>query len=600
MKKSFLYSVAVGFISLALAGTVYAQVSPNGPVLDQVSAPSFSRVKGKSTPLVFPKSAPNYENELYTALKFHNFIKQLNDQKVKTDQYRTAVYEDELNKRRLKDLNSCNVSLLAENFSNPDQVWERLKAKAKDMYTAYSQSSVSGIYDLSNEEAALLAASDSNAAIQSTASAMGNTSQQTNVSDSVVAQNVVTWDIGRQVLTDFYKDQDNAAWNAKRKSNKKSLPVWKDQEYLYNELYWKPKYKAIQEYCQFPVKEPSISDAKKYDYYFYNDVKAAHNKVVAAAAAKGCVLPPNLAAAPKRIDEAVGRPLPPVAEDIMILTNENNVFTSIYPGMPDPWKTYQQKGFHPFNESGEMSTYFSVSGGKITPKQVTNNVSANRLSQLFTIESDIAGSTLVRNEYKTAGETLKQTVEAFASENNVKMPKNLNYLKKTDLDKAITALRKAKAENLTKAQTLMGETYVASPTAQQLTENSDLAIINALQIDTDAKVTINSMNAAKIQDALKEADAVIALMEKVSELSVLPSADATQVTAANQELQRKMDAMENSAAKAIVQDEKQKTMAESAVNLKMEELEKKMIPLDKGCLNGGIKGSFKFSSIKVE
>ena len=94
-----------------------------------------------------------------------------------------------------------------------------------------------------------------------------------------------------------------------------------------------------------------------------------------------------------------------------------------------------------------------------------------------------------------------------------------------------------------------------NPTAEQLERDEDLALLRALEYDEDAETMITSINAPKIEEAVKEAKAQTKLMEQVNK---------------------------------------------NANNLKLKELKGRAQKLDKQCLNGGITGTFNFKNVTME
>lgn len=546
MLKSCLSKVAVCALCASVVWPAAAQINPNSPVLDEAVTQAFERVNPPDPVIVTVPVAVDYMTDLQAALQFHNFMKQIDDQKAKADEYKNALLERNLNQRRLEDLDACNVKLLGSYFSNPEQVWSKMKQQAKQMYQDYTLSSLADVNEISTEEAIALAA-DELAAGELSATAL-----ETDVSDADMAENVVNWDIGRSILLDLYTNQD--AWGVRlSKSAPSSLPLWEDQAYVYDEEVWEPKYDAINAYYGVKSGSPKVSDAVKHDYYFHDDVVSAHNQYLAEMTAKtGKPVPP---APLGSVPDAPPKPLPPVDEIVMLLSN-NDVFTSVYPSYPEPWQKFIDSGFTMYNKSGEMASKFKVSNGTITPKKVSDGVSANRISVMFVEESDLENSEIIVDEYKKARDTLKSTVESFALANGVELPNDLNYFDKDDLEKVRDILAQGKADHLAKAKELMGsKAEIQNPTAEQLENDEDLALLKALEYDEDAEAMITSINAPKIEEAVKEAKAQTKLMEQVNK---------------------------------------------NANNLKLKEMKQRAQTLDKQCLNGGITGKFDFNHVTME
>ena len=204
MVRGFLSKVAVCALCSSIVWPAVAQINPNSPVLEEVVSQSFERVNPPDPVIVPAPTVIDYSSDLQAALQFHNFMKQIDDQMAKADEYKNALLERNLNQRRLEDLDACNVKLLSNYFSNPDQVWSKMKQEAKQMYQDYTLSSLADVNEISTEEALALAADELEQG------ELSSTALETDVSDEDVAANVVNWDIGRSILIDLYKNQD--AW----------------------------------------------------------------------------------------------------------------------------------------------------------------------------------------------------------------------------------------------------------------------------------------------------------------------------------------------------------------------------------------------------
>ena len=321
---------------------------------------TYAQVVPKTVSQAVAINGKTYRTDLQNAIVFHNLMNSVQQQINQLESHRLIVLDKEISTARVKDFDECNERWFSDYFKNPKVVWNNLKAKTDKLIDDYNQNMAydteekasSDVADLlSGLEEAGVDVTEKGVArqreqIKSTISAYDRKDVQSDVKEvsdvDEAMEDAPEIDISFAVLNSFYPDQDNKdKWGAVRKSAQThSLPLWEDQKYLYNEKIWKPKYRAIVDTCEkqkavtggmivLPTKEPTIEDEVKYDYYFYDQVQAAHNAFIKMVQAQGCVLPPELVKAP----ESAPRPLPPAEEEIIIISDSDMVElgTQLYP-----------------------------------------------------------------------------------------------------------------------------------------------------------------------------------------------------------------------------------------------------------------------------
>ena len=415
MMKLLLSSVALGMLGLCMSTAAFANADQEFyRELEELSTPkkvTYGQKAADVKEVVIQKKDSTYKTTLQKALMFHNLLNSVKVQQMRLEAFRLAVLEKEITKARLDDFNTCNVGLLRPYFAKPDAVWDKLTTKTNEMVENYNLNTVVKAETLTQCDAEILAsASDAAAQLQQNQGKLKTTKNakahmdklsseyEIDVTKSVKGDVAVgqesaaetaaaekSWednadlvisdmapeiDISFAILNQFYPHQDD--WGERVTSKTGSLPLWSDQKYLYNRYVWEPKYSAIRSYCKrikrpLVMGEPSVSDEVKYDYYFYDDVKEAHQKFVAAAHAQECFLTAEM----KEPPEAAPRPLPPVYEEIMVIRDGSGNLEKIYPQNPkNPSSARADTGgaggsficIRPSGTEPKLKVYYSVKG----------------------------------------------------------------------------------------------------------------------------------------------------------------------------------------------------------------------------------------------
>ena len=607
MVKLLLSSVCLGLIGLTAVTPVYAQISEADlefeEALKALTTPAkveYVKRAEKPEEIVIPVQDNRYKTELMNAVMFHNLMNSIKAQYSQLDGFRMAVLDKEVSNERVKDFDSCNVTMLTPYFANPKQVWDKLKAATDEHVENYNLETVASAEELMEDDAALLAsASDAQKELQEkqgnlkltknaqsqmahmideykidVTKAEGVEVQVKNESAAETAAAEADWetnenvnvgelapevDITFAVLNQFYARQDE--WGKRKSETTSSLPLWEDQKYLYNRDIWKPKYRQIQQHCaaqEHPLvqKEAKVSDKIKYDYYFYDDVKSAHNAFVKAAQAQECVLTAQMKEPPK----VAPRPLPPVYEEIVVIKDESDNLQEIYPQNPmNPsasqleafkkgtswgimkndeyegmalvasqqaifekgtlWEKYKADEYKGMASAGEFKQYFAVSGNTLRARSKVDEINGNRLSRYLEYKEDAANALETYDGYLDAAQELALSLEEAAELNKIDLPKNLNYLDKKDLDKVYKLFKAEKEKALSAVEKDLGPKVanVSSMTAEELQKDAVLAYYKALITDKDAEVKLTEEKALTIDEAIEESRANQKLIDLMNE-----------------------------------------------------------------------------------
>ena len=80
---------------------------------------------------VFNPPSNSYRKDLLTAMDYHNMANAVQAM-IDSNDYRDTLVDLALVERRMSDLEKCNVNLLSKNFSDPQNVWNKMKATPED------------------------------------------------------------------------------------------------------------------------------------------------------------------------------------------------------------------------------------------------------------------------------------------------------------------------------------------------------------------------------------------------------------------------------------------------------------------------------------
>ena len=558
---------------------------------------------------VFNPPSTSYRKDLLTAMDYHNMANAVQAM-IDSNDYRDTLVDLALVERRMSDLEKCNVNLLSKNFSDPQNVWNKMKSEADRMSQEYALSDAVEMKELSEQDLldmATLTGVDSEQ--QTDRQETTNETTDSNAGNT----NLIDWDIGYSILKDLYANQDN--WGSRLSSTSPSFSLWDDQKYLYDTQVWNPKYTAINAYFGVdPNGRPQGVNEKKYDYYFYKDVRQAHQNYLASLAAQtGKPIPVGqLGEAP----QVAPRPLAPRQEIVLIQVNDNNAFDGVYPGYPQPWQTFIDSGFTTYNPNGEMAQVFKVNLSKrtISPKSLEDGSVPNRISRYLTTKYELNKKQEELEEQNNRVAELKEKIEAFATDNEIQLPQDMNYADPEDLVQIKTLLLQERDKKIAKAKPLMKEGSEPidlvtrdNETKQEVTaaENRRKQLEALVQYD-DVEDRERIKEQIMAQDEA-ERQAAIARGEDVSDWEAAVVVDyGTLVEALEYDVDAEVavsfsnvdtikEAIKEARANAKITElsnkEKQKAREKELADLTK--------PIDSMCSNGGIQGTFDINAIQI-
>ena len=556
MKKRFLYSLFCGAFLGAFAFSAVAQLNPTDERFEQVFQPSFSRLtpqgpavaggggSSSTTTSSSPSSSsskrlqdPQYRSSkgyinissfvkdanhrslsegssLQRAQLFHSSLYDINNLKRQLAYLKTNLINYKLRERRLADFEKCMLKRIPEQFSkqfiNPEAVWAAIRKEALKNYDGViSQPAVSE--RLSEIQKKFYAGEDSDAIANADISPEDEADLAGTSDDSIDAMksSLSNWYIGRGILMELYANQDK--YEDRKGADRPSFEAWKDQKYLYDKKIWEPKYNAIKAACKVTT-EPVISDDKKYDYYFYEDVAAAH-KAYLATLPKECLL--ALPEKVKKAPEVMYRPLPPADEIVALLLDSRGNLREIYPAVPEPWLAFAESNCTLFNPNGEMAERFTCNAGTgeiflrddaETGKPKSDLISANVLSRLFTLYSEQNDAYSLLAEYIDLVEVLTDTLNTYAETYGIKLkdPQKMNFYSVQGLDEIFKIFTEAQDKELKKVAKDLGDKVKnKEPTIAQLKADPEFAMYYALSYDTKGDMDVTATSAPYVRVFVK-------------------------------------------------------------------------------------------------
>jgi hypothetical protein len=459
---------------------------------------------------------------LKEAMKLHNLMVELRDVELLENQVTQAVQKRQFHENKLNAMEKCSVNKLSTTFKNPEEVWNKMTeeyAKREKDLTIYINAS---------QTATEQEIKDFNAYME-----------RGEMTEDVVSELLSEWQIGNEILTDVYANQDS--WGERKSKDSPSFPLWEDQKYIFDKE-WDKKYEAINLYFGVPPQgRPAIGD-EKYDYARAEQLEKAHATYLAILMAKDPVKAAALPASMRKAPVAP-RPLPPKMEHLVYLET-NNPKKAIYPAIPKPWQEYEKENFLDVNPKGEMAEDFT-SGFNLT-EEAKKAPQKNRLLHRSGLLNDVDGAkqyeALVLKKVKGKIAYILTQISEYISIDNV------DLLNSDSRQKVLSQLQEKYKELVLKAEEEVGnapvEDDVLLPKAD-LERIEDLAVLKeinpeafaelnnempnsllerdkmllkALKTDMEGRVFLNEVNAGDVDKMLKENVSMKAFIRENSRL----------------------------------------------------------------------------------
>ncbi len=374
--KKLAWGVALGVLGLALTAQAARKMS-------------FGTVEPVNTQSVF--ELPQLSREaLETAMDVHNMMVEVRRLKTDRTEVESATRIQNLHERQMAAMDKCSARKLADQFKNPEEVWQKMKDAYRDRereLTVY----VNAAENMTPEEL----------------EAYNEARANGEMNEEMLAEMMAQWRLGQEILTDVYANQDK--WGERKDKQAPSFPLWRDQQYQFNQD-WDAYYTKLNAYLGAPANgRPEIDEVIRSDYARRADVMQAHQaylkRVSQQNPARARQLPDALKEPP-----AAPHPLPPKKE-LLAYFRDDTVGGRVYPALPEPWQRYADDGYKDVNPDGEMAADFDADH-HLTEKALAED-QTNRLVVAAGIQQSLDGATRMK---KMVDEGVSETIDGIRAE----------------------------------------------------------------------------------------------------------------------------------------------------------------------------------------
>ena len=416
------------------------------------------------------------------ATEAHAVLTQLQSLKAEHEKLvkREKAYIDA--QERFKELNDCNVKRLSSDFKNPKEVWKK----------------ITDAYDAQEKDLAIYI----NSAEPANDTGILKADGQTTYTDREIAELLVHWSLGNEILTDVYANQDK--WGERKSPMAPSFPLWNDQKYFFDKD-WNAYYTKLNTFFGVPPQGRPMIDDRKYDYNRSDETMAAHQEYIQMLTAKNpkkaLLLPDELKAGPA----LAPRPLPP-SEEITMYIGDIEKTHQIFPTWPEPWRKQIENNFADYNTKGELARDFVPRTFRL--KNETGGVDGternNRLNVYQLEKKNVDAAKQMFETAKVLVKSKQQTVQQSLEHTNIDIA-DIDISNPKEYAKLERLINQRKNDYIQQVESRLDSDPWNDSLRQQ---------INALKKDTAGKVAVSKYNAVGIEQSLLEVAAVEALQQK--------------------------------------------------------------------------------------
>lgn len=374
--KKLVWGVALGVLGMALTAQAARKMS-------------FGTVEPVNTQRIF--EIPQLSREaLEAAMDVHNMMVEIRQLKTDRAEVESATRIQNLHARQMAAMDKCSTRKLAEQFKNPEEVWQKMKDAYQDRereLTVY----VNAAENMTPEEL----------------DAYNEARVNGEMTEEMLAEMMAQWQLGQEILTDVYANQDK--WGERKDKKAPSFPLWRDQQYQFNQD-WDAYYTKLNAYLGAPANgRPDIDEAVRSDYARRDDVMQAHQaylkRVSQQNPARARQLPDGLKEPP-----AAPHPLPPKKE-MLAYFRDDTVGGRVYPALPEPWQRYADGGYKDINPDGEMAADFDANH-HLTEQALAED-QTNRLVVAAGIQQSLDGANRMK---KVVDEGVAEAIDGIRDE----------------------------------------------------------------------------------------------------------------------------------------------------------------------------------------
>ncbi len=419
---------------------------------------------------------------LTQALDAHTLLNQVNQLKQTQEDFLSSHEDHEQAKKSFEELTKCNENLLADQFKNPEAAWKKITdtydAREKELAIYINSAEPTSIYGVQKEDGSFF-------------------------SDQEVAEMMIHWSLGNEILTDVYANQDK--YGERKNPKAPSFPLWNDQKYFFDKD-WDDYYTKLNLFFGVPPKGRPIIDDRKYDYNQAEETLKAHNvylKMLTAKSPERALLMPE---ALKKGPQMAPRPLPPMEESVLFLGHVEQTH-QVFPAWPEPWQKQIANNFEDVNLKGEMAKAFIPRTFQLKAdfEQEWADRQNNRLNVYQLEKKKVDDLKKVAEAHAISVKSAQMTVQNGLDRLNINLSADTDLTQKQNYE-TMTQSIKDKRDR------------IISDIEKRLTDapaHYDVAtVIKALKKDTTGMATISMANAIRIDQMLLEKKAEQALLKE--------------------------------------------------------------------------------------
>ncbi len=419
----------------------------------------FVQVEVKPAAILEVYQPENYLPELAELISIHTA-----QEKITTLRKAYSRAESTLNQKKLADarynaMETCNINLLAQFYENPQEAWKNITQE----------------YD--NQE------------LEMTLSLLNATPKKLHTGEEIRSEQMAHWYLGREVLTSLYATPEKYG----TLKNGKSFPLWKDQEYVYNE----EVNSFIQKFNSLIGRTGKIPGVTSQNSYQENE-KAFNTYLKGLPQKDLSKIPESFKTFPKPPNA-----LPP-ANELILMMDDPTQSKSVFPKWPDPWKKFVETNFQSYNPNGEMAEFFQSKS--LVPKDEYRHKPTDEKNNRLNVYQGLKKTKQTADtNYQLALEFQQETIDNISND-----LKELQITEKFDI-------QDVKSIDLVQAQLIEKKKKYISSIREKITKNQENA----------PKVTLT-----KDSDFLKDF-ALLPYSEQVAQITNLERGSAEYVKANN-------------------------------------------------------------------
>lgn len=495
IKKYFLFAVAGIAFSAILSNIANAQ---------------FVQVPVAEAPVKKIESQENYLPELAELIGIQAIQQKISILKELYNKTTSEKKQKELAESRYNAMEKCNIEHLADIYEDPATAWKNITTE----------------YD--NQE------------MEMTLSILDAMPKKLHSGEEIRTEQLAHWQLGREVLTSLYASPEKYG----KLKDGKTFPLWKDQQYLYNQ----EVNSFIQKFNSYLGRSGKINGVSSQNSYLENET-AFQQYLTSLNSKELAQLPNEFKSLPKS-----PKALPP-ANEILLMMDDPSQSKSVFPAWPEPWKNFVNSNFENYNPNGEMAKIFQSKSLVVKDeykhmnikeknnrlnvyqglKKSKNTMQQNYQSALdFQKESaqsivddlkllgitneidaeDITSIDPIQNQLIEKKQTYINNIRSKITQNQKKNP-SIDVKNENDFLREFALLPYSQQVETLETLERGSDNYVKATNIINATQTKEhLDYINALEKDLEGELLLTTLNATQVDHLKNEKEAEKALHEE--------------------------------------------------------------------------------------